>query len=470
MTNEKEDCTGGFPQCEDDDSGCKQGQWCLDDCCPCCGGPCYHGCEDCESDGITVPTPPTGPGDTPPDSDPNVTRFGNNPTCCIGRCCTCYPGYSPTVMGNQQDWDEGNLPYPHVDLEASIYLVGCQWTDSVGAIVDNPHCKGYLGSIVLHGSHTVNGTNKRLDALCIRNTQYSSDGGEFITPLPGSRDCKTQICSQTDCNGDIIPLHEIWCGQGVICNGIKPTDESPSTHCPEEPDRCCGQRLEMSVCCCKGNNQDDGAGGGGVCQTHTYNCQNALDDIDANASKDPNLVDKICSCACYSVEMNFLPQDSSKIRSATIDPSDLRCVPTSFNPSDTCYNVGNNPGCELGQGCPMDIVDCKCMDDSDKGEGGVCNDGWYICAESFSAEEGGSPPVLSCDCCPGDPTAPPIPGGGAGGPFGVGAAGGCISGPFKFKVFIAPLRIGATAAAIHGKECSEGCGNMGDITYSNTCP
>ena len=225
------------------DFGKTAGRLCVEDCCPCCGGPCYDGCDLCE--------------------DKERAATEGEPSCCTGRCCTCFPGL------NLEGMEEGDPGVPKGrDLEASFFLENCSNTD----------CNGYLGSILLRGSRKaipedatgmlpagcdfddIDEGERALDALCIRKTDA---GGTFI-PTNNSQDCTKQICGQKSREGlpevGGVPIYEIWSGFGLICEPDEQAkgDSSITDSCEYDKDwECGGEMVELSVCCCQGNNKDE---------------------------------------------------------------------------------------------------------------------------------------------------------------------------------------------------------------------
>ena len=386
------------------DFGKTAGQLCVEDCCPCCGGPCYDGCDLCE--------------------DKERAATEGEPSCCTGRCWTCFPGL------NLEGMEEGDPGVPKGrDLEASFFLENCSNTD----------CNGYLGSILLRGSRKaipedatdmlpsdcdiddVDEGERALDALCIRKT----DAGGTFTPTNNSQDCTKQICGQKSREGlpegaGGVPIYEIWSGFGLICEPDEQAkgDSSITDSCEYDKDwECGGEMVELSVCCCQGNNKDE-ENNQGDCHHQLYTCDQAKDEIEAETVD----IDQVCSCMCYTVEFK---NHTVNFPCTPAGPGNAKCY-TSMNPSDTCYNE-QKPACPTESACKLDIIDCRCMDIKDGAETPPepnCNDGWYICAELDS----GAP--WSCNCCPGVTT------GGGGGPGG-GTRQACQGG-WKLKVFIVP--------------------------------
>ena len=385
------------------DFGKTAGRLCVEDCCPCCGGPCYDGCDLCE--------------------DKERAAREGEPSCCTGRCCTCFPGL------NLEGMEKGEPGVPEGrDLEASFFLENCSNTD----------CNGYLGSILLRGSRKaipedatdmlpsdcdiddVDEGERALDALCIRKTDA---GGTFI-PTNNSQDCTKQICGQKSREGlpegaGGVPIYEIWSGFGLICEPDEQAkgDSSITDSCEYDKDwECGGEMVELSVCCCQGNNKDE-ENNQGDCHHQLYTCDQAKDEIEEETVH----IDQVCSCMCYTVEFK---NHTVNFPCTPAGPGNAKCY-TSMNPSDTCYNE-QKPACPTESACKLDIIDCRCMDIKDgdeKPREPNCNDGWYICAELDS----GAP--WSCNCCPGVTTGG---GGGCGAP-----KQGCQDG-FKLKVFIVP--------------------------------
>jgi len=424
-------------------------------CCPCCGGPCYDNCDLC-------------------DREEGIHSVQAEPSCCTGRCCTCFPG-SKRVIENLNK-EGGTAPtLSAVELEASFYLEDCAYITPLSSpgYVPNAACQGYLGSIILCPSRTVGPAQnasgqeiEALDALCIRKT----DPATGSVALQGDQDCRYQICGQKTREGlpeqqsnitHGIPIYEIWCGAGRICyqdqgpvgdEGHYGSESFPAAGCEYDGPNCAqnqgqkdsgtcgaeqdtaaqvpvGQFIEMSVCCCQGNNYDDGDCHRGF--PH-YNCEQIKKDITGTEDSPAEVdIDQVCSCACYSVEFKF--HDPSAYPFIKSETGGDKCYQQehAFSPLDDCYVGGtmgagaNQPGCPGDTACPMDITDCRCMDA--EGEEGPPPspehaDGWYICAEYVSES------ILTCACCPG---LPDLPGGGA----GMIKAGGCTSG-FKIRTFI----------------------------------
>jgi len=418
-------------------------------CCPCCGGPCYDNCDLC-------------------DREEGIQGTQAEPSCCTGRCCTCFPGSGPVIENLNEEG--GTAPtLSTVKLEASFYLEDCAYITPASSpgYVPNTSCQGYLGSITLCPSRTIgpakdadgNVIANGLDALCIRKTDPPR-----TTFTDGEQDCRFQICGQKTREGlphqdsnvtHGIQIYEIWCGAGRICfDEQEPQGSQGGTSqdfpadgctyegpvCSNEEDRkdtgtcgheqdttakvLVGQFIEMSICCCQGNNYD-----GGDCKRGFphYNCDQIKEDV----KNDDVDIDQVCSCACYSVEFKF--HDPSEYPFIKSEAGGDKCYRNehAFNPGDPCYVGGvmggdsNQPGCPGDTACLMDITDCRCMDA--EGEEGPPPspehaDGWYICAEYVSES------ILTCACCPG---LPDLPGGGA----GMIKAGGCTSG-FKIRTFI----------------------------------
>ena len=390
------------------DFGKTAGRLCVEDCCPCCGGPCYDGCDLCE--------------------DKERAAREGEPSCCTGRCCTCFPGL------NLEGMEKGEPGVPeNRDLEASFFLENCS----------NADCNGYLGSILLRGSRKaipedatgmlpagcdfddIDEGERALDALCIRKTDA---GGTFI-PTNNSQDCTKQICGQKSREGlpegaGGVPIYEIWSGFGLICkDGEKAEGDSPITKSCEWdkgdnlPD-CGGEMVELSVCCCQGNNKNE-ENSKGDCHHQLYTCTQAKEEIKAGTVD----IDQVCSCMCYTVEFK---NHNINFPCTPAGPGVQKCY-GSFSPSEDCYNE-QKPACPTESACKLDIIDCRCMDVNEGAEKTPpqpqCNDGWYICAEL----ESGQP--WSCNCCPGVTT------GGGGGPGG-GTRQACQGG-WKLKVFIVP--------------------------------
>lgn len=433
-------------------------------CCPCCGGPCYDNCDLC-------------------DREEGIHSVQAEPSCCTGRCCTCFPG-SKIIIENLNE--EGGTPpiwLSTAELEASFYLEDCLY-DTPSGESSNGKCVGYLGSITLCPSRTIgpakdasgNEIAGGLDALCIRKTDPPR-----TTFTDGAQDCRFQICGQKTRDGlpeqqsnttHGIPIYEIWCGAGRICfddqepqgtqggtsedfpadgcewkvppheDCTKPQDKKDTGTCGYEQDTTAtvpvGQFIEMSICCCQGNNYDDGDCHRGF--PH-YNCEQIKKDItgtgDGPAETGAEVdIDQVCSCACYSVEFKF--HDPSEYPFIKSEAGGDKCYLTGKSGSDPCYVGGfsggdhsNQPGCAGDDACSMDITDCRCMDTK-----GVPSptplqpehaDGWYICAEYTGID------VITCACCPGMPDLPG--GGGGGGGGGSILRGGCKSG-YKIRAFI----------------------------------
>lgn len=376
---------------------------CVEDCCPCCGGPCYDGCDLCE--------------------DKERAAREGEPSCCTGRCCTCFPGL------NLEGMEKGEPGVPEGrDLEASFFLENCSNTD----------CNGYLGSILLRGSRKaipedatgmlpsgcefddVNEEERALDALCIRKTD--SAGTNPFIPTNHLQDCKKQICGQKSREGlpedGGVPIYEIWSGFGLICEPSEIAGgDSPVTElCKWDKNTCGGEMVELSVCCCQGNNKNE-ENNKGDCHNQLYTCEQAKVEILENDVH----IDQVCSCMCYTVEFK---NHTVNFPCTPAGPGNSKCN-TAMSIMDPCYNE-QKPACPTESACKLDIIDCRCMDIKDGAEAPPepkCNDGWYICAELDS----GAP--WSCNCCPGVTTGGGTPG---------GPTQACQNG-FKLKVFIVPF-------------------------------
>ena len=462
-----------------------------DGCCPCCLGPCYGGCEHCDD------------------------RSGADaPSCCTGRCCTCFPGSLPVIEAIEKG-HQGERPWPpfsKVQLEASFFLTDCVY-DAAGAPNATSPCNGYLGSITLCGGNKIgpakypDGTevNGGVDALCIRKTDATSSSYSAYEP----QDCRKQICNQRNRKnqpeGGGLDIYEIWCGAGRICyedqtpNGtnvghdINPPgkgnceyprdctdqkqgkkegecgykdDNGDSSRQPVEV----GQFVEMSICCCKGNDgpilrdqtTPDCSRGIGENELY-YNCEQIKKDVKAEEVD----IDQVCSCACYTVDFKF--HDVTRypflsVGGTALDPlPDNKCWRgTSVDTGDCAvsnFSIGLNPsaGCAGDSKCPMEITDCRCMDVShgENPPAPTAADGWYICAEYLNEAE------LVCSCCAGKPDIPPgtpeheLP----------VVRGGCKS-PNKIRVFIT---VKEESMARHNARGSGGMPDLFTDTYCPTC-
>ena len=290
--------------------------------------------------------------------------------CCTGRCCTCFTGRHKGTGAARR-----NVPLSY--LEAYIYLYDCSSSD----------CDGYLGKITLKGGDLDTHEAEDRPALCKKIGQNPTYGGGIGGDEEEKAPCYLDDREGKPGNG--VPMYEYWSGYGLICD-------------PDDPDYvaagkiCQGQMVEMSVCCMEQCADDRGG----------LTCADLREEVD---------IDRKCSCACYQVDMEMHPRGwpgSVPPGEETIWCSDI--MPPSWPISD-CWSQ-NSPGCPTFQPCPLAIIDCKCS----KNDSDIDGDGWYIRAEKRNAE------IISCDCCPGDPTLPP----GAG--FG---QGGCASGS-RFVVII----------------------------------
>ena len=458
-------------------------------CCPCCGGPCFDNCSHCEE------------------------RPKDPPTCCTGRCCTCFPGSIPVIDSIVKGTDEAVgrwPPFSDVELEASFFLADCVYNDDSGSETTSP-CNGYLGSITLCGSDKIYAVKQNesdedvlpggIPALCIRGTD--AGGTSPHVDRYAGQDCTKQICNQKNAKGQPeeggLPIYEIWCGTGRICyedqkphgsnnssvDDNAPKDDGgceysrscqqdkapkPSPHCGHEQDPGgddvpVGQFVEMSICCCKGNNDPRGEHSNPDCnraigaEGRFYNC----DEIKKEIEKDWVDIDQVCSCACYTVDFKFHDVTTYPFIINGGEPGDNKCWVNHYGPhvfpASTCTNT-NAPACPEHSKCPMEITDCRCMDVTGSSDDSTplqptAADGWYICAEYQAAIP------WSCTCCAGSPNEV-----GMKPPWGnPPPRGGCKSGS-KMRVFIT---VRDNSKARHNTRDSQGLTSyLSD--YCPTCP
>lgn len=477
-------------------------------CCPCCGGPCFDNCELCDKDDPVDP-----------------------PTCCTGRCCTCFPGSHEVV----KEIEKGKSAWPYatpewpgfskIELEASFFLTDCYYNDNDGNEVLNSNCNGYLGSITLCGTDTIeyvkDDTPEQalvvggIPALCIRKTDGTSPFAGGYT----GQDCTKQICSQKNRKGEPgvggMPIYEIWCGAGRICypeqqprgtnighdktapkkygaciwdknecaeNTTYPPKPAPYCGNKDDPDVenvPVGQFVEMSICCCKGNNDpigehanpdcNRGVGDGGL----YYNCDKIKEEL---AEEPPPVkIDQVCSCACYTVDFKFHDVTTYPFLSTKNPPGTDKCSVAVYGPGPTppssACSVSSTPraGCPTDSKCPMEITDCRCMDVSEDHPGLDADpDREWLNATGadgwYICAEYINVQGMACMCCPGDPDQT-----GTYFPYQQ-FRGGCKAGGgdtiSKIRVFIT---VKEDSRARHNPRGSKGIPDEMPSTYCPTC-
>ena len=468
-------------------------------CCPCCGGPCFDNCELCEKDDPVDP-----------------------PTCCTGRCCTCFPGSHEVVTAiekGQDAWSDDGPGFSKIELEASFFLTDCVY-DAAGAPDTVSPCNGYLGSITLCGDNKVgpaktpDGTEVEggVDALCIRKTDSTSPFAGGYT----GQDCTKQICNQKNRKGEPegggMPIYEIWCGAGRICyedqtpNGTNAGHDvsAPGKGPCEYPRDCTDQKLgkkegecgyeddngtssrqpvqvgqfvEMSICCCKGNNDPIGDHANPDCNRGVgdgelyYNCDKIKEELAEESP--PVKIDQVCSCVCYTVDFKFHDvtrypflsvggagtlPDNKCWKNTSVDTED--CVVSSFS-----VTLNPSAGCAGDSKCPMEITDCRCMDVSEDHPGlNEDPDREWLNATGadgwYICAEYINEAELVCSCCAGKPDIPPA----TPDPPPV-ARGGCKS-PNKIRVFIT---VKENSKARHNPRGSGGDPDNMTNEYCPTC-